>query len=137
VLYTDGFGEWFEALDEAQQDVVIARVDLLEATGPALGRPTVDTIAGSRHPNMKELRVSKGGAIRILFAFDPKRQAVLLLGGDKTGRWTAWYREAIPQADDLFDEYLRESGQVGEEVDGGGSEVQGAERPDQGRPGSG
>lgn len=71
VLYTDEFGAWFETLNEDQQDAVIARVELLEAEGPALGRPTVDTIASSRYPNMKELRVSKGGAIRILFAFDP------------------------------------------------------------------
>jgi hypothetical protein len=112
VLYTDDFGTWFESLTEDQQDAVIARVDLLEAEGPALGRPTVDTIAGSRHPNMKELRVSKRGAIRILFAFDPRRQAVLLVGGDKTGQWQAWYEEAIPLADDLFDEYLHETGQA-------------------------
>jgi hypothetical protein len=89
---------------------VIARVDLLEAEGPAVGRPTVDTIAGSRHPKMKELRVSKGGAIRTLFAFDP--HAVLLIGGDKAGQWHVWYEEAIPIADALFDEYLRETGQA-------------------------
>jgi hypothetical protein len=112
VLYTDAFGAWFETLTEDQQDAVIARVDLLEADGPALGRPTVDTIAGSRHSNMKELRVSKGGAIRILFAFDPRRQAVLLIGGDKAGQWHAWYGEAIPAADKLFDDYLRETGQA-------------------------
>jgi hypothetical protein len=112
VLYTDEFGAWFESLTEDQQVAVIARVDLLEAEGPALGRPTVDTIVGSRHPNMKELTVSKGGAIRILFAFDPRRQAVLLIGGDKTGQWHAWYEEAIPVADDLFDEYLRETNQA-------------------------
>ncbi|MGH9228426.1 MAG: type II toxin-antitoxin system RelE/ParE family toxin [Acidimicrobiales bacterium] len=112
VLYTDEFGAWFETLTEDQQDAVIARVDLLGAEGPALGRPTVDTIVGSRHPNMKELRVSKGGAIRILFAFDPRRQAVLLIGGDKAGQWQAWYEKAIPLADDLFDEYLRETGQA-------------------------
>jgi hypothetical protein len=112
VLYTDEFGAWFETLTEDQQDAVIARVDLLEAEGPALGRPTVDTIASSRHPNMKELRVSKGGAIRILFAFDPRRQAVLLIGGDKRGQWQAWYEKAIPLADDLFDDYLREAGQA-------------------------
>lgn len=70
VVYTDEFGVWFAQLDDEQQDAVIARVDLLESEGPALGRPTVDTIRGSRHPNMKELRVSKGGAIRVLFAFD-------------------------------------------------------------------
>lgn len=112
VVYTDEFGEWFGGLQEEQQDAVVARVELLEAEGPALGRPTVDTIEGSRHPNMKELRVSKGGAIRILFAFDPRRQAVLLLGGDKSGQWNAWYVEAIPRADDLFDEYLDETGQA-------------------------
>jgi len=107
VLYTDEFGAWFETLTEDQQDAVTARVELLEGAGPALGRPTVDTIVGSRHPNMKELRVSKGGAIRILFAFDPQRHAVLLVGGDKTGQWTSWYETAIPVADNLFDESLR------------------------------
>ena len=112
VVYTDQFGDWFRSMREEQQDAVIARVEILEMEGPALGRPTVDTIEGSRHSNMKELRVSKGGAIRILFAFDPKRQAVLLLGGDKTGRWNAWYAKAIPLADDLFDEYLAETGQA-------------------------
>ena len=112
VVYTDQFGVWFRSLREEQQDAVIARVEILEMEGPALGRPTVDTIEGSRHSNMKELRVSKGGAIRVLFAFDPQRQAVLLLGGDKTGRWNAWYVEAIPLADDLFDEYLAETGQA-------------------------
>lgn len=111
VLFTDEFGAWFEALSEDQQDAVVARVELLGSEGPALGRPTVDTIVGSRHPNMKELRVSKGGAIRVLFAFDPQRQAVLLIGGDKTGQWKVWYSEAIPVADDLFDEYLRDTGQ--------------------------
>jgi hypothetical protein len=111
VLYTDEFGTWFETLEEDQQDAVIARVELLETEGPSLGRPTVDTIVGARHPNMKELRVSKGGAIRILFAFDPRRQAVLLIGGDKTGQWSAWYDKAIPIADDLFDQYLDETGQ--------------------------
>jgi hypothetical protein len=72
-LYTDEFGTWYETLEDDQQDAVIARVELLETEGPWLGRPTVDTIVGARHPNMKELRVSKGGAIRILF--DPRRQA--------------------------------------------------------------
>lgn len=61
---------------------------------------------------MKELRVSAGGALRLLFAFDPARQAVLLLGGDKAGQWREWYADAIPRADDLFDAYLRDTGQV-------------------------
>lgn len=111
VLYTDEFGAWFGTLTEDQQDAVIARVELLETEGPALGRPTVDTIRGSRHPNMKELRASKGGAIRILFAFDPQRHAVLLVGGDKIGQWASWYETAIPAADNLFDEHLREPDQ--------------------------
>lgn len=112
IVYTDEFGVWFRTLTEDQQDAVIARVGLLESEGPALGRPTVDTIVGSRHPNMKELRVSKQGAIRILFAFDPQRQAVLLVGGDKTGQWVTWYETAIPLADDLFEAYLSETGQA-------------------------
>lgn len=71
-----------------------------------LGRPTVDTINGSAHNNMKELRASKGGALRVLFIFDPIRRAVLLLGGNKTGQWEQWYSQAIPVADALYDEYL-------------------------------
>lgn len=55
---------------------------------------------------MKELRISQAGALRILFAFDPRQMAILLLGGDKTGRWTEWYRSAVPLADDLYDEHL-------------------------------
>lgn len=57
---------------------------------------------------MKELRAAKGGALRVLFCFDPRRQAILLLGGDKTGAWSEWYEWAVPLADDLYDEYLRE-----------------------------
>lgn len=65
----------------------------------------MDSIKGSRHSNMKELR-SFGGHLRALFAFDPKRQAIVLLGGDKTGDWTGWYERNIPLADDLYDDYL-------------------------------
>lgn len=109
MLHTEVFSCWFETeLTQDQQDALIARVDLLKEHGPTLGRPTVDSIEHSRHQNMKELRVSKGGALRVLFAFDPLRQGVLLLGGDKTGQWEEWYRYAVPQADDLFDEHLEE-----------------------------
>jgi len=80
-------------------------MDLLATYGPALGRPAVDTIKGSRHPNMKELR-SFGGHLRALFAFDPLRRAIVLLGGDKAGDWSAWYERNVPHADDLYDEYL-------------------------------
>jgi hypothetical protein len=92
VLYTDEFGKWFEALAEKQQDAIIARVDLLEQHGPALGRPVVDTVAHSRHANMKELRVSAEGALRILFAFDPARRS----GGDD-GRQTVQRPERTSQ----------------------------------------
>jgi hypothetical protein len=68
----------------------------------------VDQISGSRYPYMKELRISKGGALRILFAFDPRRMAILLVGGDKSGRWERWYTEAIPLADTLYEQHLRE-----------------------------
>jgi hypothetical protein len=75
--------------------------------GPLLSRPFADTISGSRHANMKELRVQhQGRPYRILFAFDPRRCALLLLGGDKTGN-DRWYEEFVPVADSLFDEHLR------------------------------
>jgi hypothetical protein len=110
VVGTDEFAEWYGQLTDEQAGAVDARVDLLEATGPSLGRPTVETIKTSRHPNMKELRCSKDGVLRILFIFDPVRQAVLLLGGDKGegARWNDWYLTAVPRADDLYDEYLQE-----------------------------
>ena len=74
------------------------RIDLLGERGPDLGRPVVERIHASRHHNMKELRASKGGAPRTLFMFDPRRAVILLLGGDKTGEWDAWYEAAIPAA---------------------------------------
>jgi len=77
-------------------------------TGPDLGRPVVELIQTSRHHNMKELRVSKDGVLRVLFMFEPRRQVVFLLGGDKTGDWDGWYEWAIPEADDLYDTYLTE-----------------------------
>ena len=86
-------------------------MELLEERGPTLGRPLVDTIAGSRHKNMKELRPGSSGRteLRILFAFDPERQAILLVAGDKAGDWKGWYKRNIPAADDLFSEHLRRS----------------------------
>ena len=105
VEYTDQFGDWFWGLDEVAQDTVVAAVEILAERGPGLGRPLVDTIKGSRHANMKGLR-PRGGNLRILFAFDPSRMAILLIGGDKTGRWETWYQEFIPIADQLYDEHL-------------------------------
>jgi hypothetical protein len=110
ILYSEPFEEWWDDLTEPQQDALTARIELLKERGPNLGRPTVDRIESSRHQNMKELRASKDGALRVLFIFDPLRRAVFLLGGDKTGRWTEWYRTAVPIADDLYDEYLTAEG---------------------------
>ncbi len=106
---SDEFAAWYDSLNPQQMGAVDARVDLLEMAGPTLGRPVVDSIKTSRHHNMKELRCSKEGALRILFVFDPLRQALLLIGGDKSqdSDWNDWYQEAIPQADDLYDNYLR------------------------------
>lgn len=101
--------DWLEAQDSKVQQRVIAAATVLSQDGPQLGRPLVDSIEGSRHNNLKELRTSSNtiSAIRILFAFDPKRHAILLIAGNKAGNWKRWYRENIPKADDLFDEHLR------------------------------
>ena len=106
VEYTDEFESWWDQLSADEQERVAAAVELLEQHGPSLGRPIVDTLEGSRHPNMKELR-PRGGHIRVLFAFDPRRTAILLCGGDKSGLWSAWYAEAIPVADQLYEEHLQ------------------------------
>jgi hypothetical protein len=112
VEYTDEFGTWYEALSKEAQEEVVARVELLEQAGPALGRPLVDQVHQSRHANMKELRVPPG--IRVLFAFDPRRVGILLIGGDKSPEdpgspnWNRWYDHYVPIADDLYDTHLRE-----------------------------
>jgi len=108
VEYTDEFEQWWRDLTEEQQEALDDRVMLLAEHGPILKRPVVAETTSSRHPNMKELRVSKGGTLRVLFAFDPRRHAILLLGGDKSGQWEEWYRWAIPAADDLYDTHLQE-----------------------------
>ena len=103
VEYTDQFEIWWESLAEEDQDRIAAAVRLLASHGQSLGRPAVDQISGSRHANMKELRAR---TTRTLFAFDPRRTAILLLGGDKSGLWNRWYETAIPIADDLYDGHL-------------------------------
>lgn len=104
---TDEFAAWYEGLSEAQSESVDTAIQALELGGPALGRPFVDTLKGSRHSHMKELR-PRPGNLRIIFAFDPRQSAILLLGGDKTGQWNEWYRKTIPTADALYDAYLEE-----------------------------
>lgn len=83
---------WLLALDERSYEQVLAALEVLQERGPALGRPLVDTLTASRHRNMKELRPGSSGRseLRILFAFDPKRQAILLVAGDKAGDWQRW-----------------------------------------------
>lgn len=108
VEITDQFVEWWTDLTIEQQGAIGARIDLLAQDGPSLGRPAVERILSSRRHNMKELRASEGGALRVLFMFDPRRQVILLLGGDKSGEWDCWYQWAVPAADDLYDEYLEE-----------------------------
>lgn len=97
--------DWIQALDEASHTRVVAAIDLLAEHGPGLGRPLVDTISGSKIANLKELRP---GTVRILFAFDPWRSSILLVAGDKAGRWNAWYQDAIPMAEQRYETYLKE-----------------------------
>lgn len=101
--------DWLDEADLDTFDQVIAAIRLLGDHGPGLGRPLVDSIVGSRHKNMKELRPGSSGRseVRILFAFDPTRRAIMLLAGDKHGAWQKWYRKNIPIADDRYDEHLK------------------------------
>lgn len=100
--------KWWKTLDENEQVSIAASVLVLEEEGPNLGRPHVDTIEGSRHTNMKELRTQHGGRpLRTFFAFDPRRAAILLIGGDKTGD-KRFYDRLVPVADDLYDVHLEE-----------------------------
>jgi hypothetical protein len=108
VLFHDAFHAEILALDEDLQDELLAHARLLEEFGPNLGRPTVDGLKGSKHPNMKELRFGwQRGVWRVAFAFDPKRQAILLVGGDKGGAdQRRFYKRLIAVADGRFDEHL-------------------------------
>ena len=104
--------EWYLSIcqnDPETADLIEQAVDLLATEGPSLGRPLVDRIKGSKYHNMKELRPASAGAteVRILFAFDPGREAIFLVAGDKSGKWEGWYREAIPLADGRYAEHLK------------------------------
>jgi hypothetical protein len=98
---------WAQSLDQSDAQALLAAVRVLRDAGPSLGRPLVDTIKTSRYPNMKELRPGSTGRseIRVLFAFDKERMAILLVGGDKSDNWTAWYDRNIPIADDRFEQH--------------------------------
>jgi hypothetical protein len=108
VLFHDAFDAEFEALVDELQDELLAHAKLLAAFGPDLGRPTVDTLKGSRHTNMKELRFSWNGQVwRVAFAFDPQRQAILLVGGDKGGAdQRRFYKRLLTVADARYDDHL-------------------------------
>jgi hypothetical protein len=107
-LTTSGFDEWFSKLADEVQVEVTAAVNVLKLVGPTLGRPLVDTLSGSKHANMKELRVRKHGQIiRIAFAFDPSQSAILLTAGAKQGvSQKRFYKQLIARADALFDAHL-------------------------------
>ena len=112
VELTEEAAAWYMGLGDADANRIAASFDELERRGPALGRPFVDSVKGSRHHNMKELR-SIGGHLRALFAFDPRRHAIVLLGGDKAGDWRGWYARNIPIADNLYHRHLRSLGGEG------------------------
>jgi len=106
VEYTDEFGEWWETLREEEQSDIDAYVRELERRGPTLPFPYSSDVKGSRHGEMRELRVQSGGKpIRIFYAFDPKRTAILLVGGRKSGR-KRFYDQTVTVADRLYDKHL-------------------------------
>ena len=106
VEFTDEFEGWWNSLTEAEQISIAASVELLEDLGPKLSYPHTSGLSSSRHPHMRELRTQHAGRpYRTLFAFDPRRCAILLIGGDKTGD-NRWYERNIPLADRLYDEHL-------------------------------
>ncbi len=110
---TDGFAEWFTDLTDDEQVSVGRIVDLLVDHGPSLPFPYSSGVESSRHHHMRELRVQhQGRPYRVLYAFDPRRAAILLLGGDKTGD-NRWYEVNVPKADVAYDEHLQELEQEG------------------------
>ncbi len=104
---TDTFDKWFEAMDETDRINVLAALRVLEERGPLLSRPYADTVYGSRHRNMKELRIqSKGLPLRAFFAFDSRRHAIMLCGGGKVGNEKRFYQTMIPIADREYSAHL-------------------------------
>ncbi len=106
VEFVDEFGEWWDTLTAEEQDSIDFSVRLLEEYGPTLGHPHTSKVTTSRHSHMRELRVQhEGRPYRVLYAFDPRRAAIMLLGGDKTGN-DRWYAENVPVADQRYDAHL-------------------------------
>jgi len=108
VEITDAFDDWWQKLTEQEQDDVTAVVELLGERGPHLPFPHSSGIEGSRFSHMRELRIqSHGDPIRVFYAFDPRRVAVLLIGGIKTGKEKRFYKEYVRRADTLYEEHLK------------------------------
>jgi hypothetical protein len=101
---TDEFADWFGGLSRGDKVRVEGAVESLEEKGPGLGRPWVDSLNGTK---VKEL-IPRGGYIRVLFRFDPRKTGVLLIGGDKEDQWDRWYKKKIPEAEKLYETYLEE-----------------------------
>ena len=107
VEYSDEFDTWWEDLTEDEHESIVAIIMLLEQKGPLLPFPYSSGISGSKHSRMRELRIQhRGEPYRILYAFDPRRVALLLIGGNKTGD-DRWYEKFVPLADRIYDEHLR------------------------------
>jgi hypothetical protein len=104
---TDEFQTWFSGLTPFERISVAAKIELLIEKGPSLGRPHADTLQGSKIANLKEFIIQHcGDPYRVIFVFDPRRTAILLLGGQKADK--KWYKTAIPQAEKIYDQYLKE-----------------------------
>jgi hypothetical protein len=117
VEYTDEFGAWWQGLTEAEQVSVAASVTLLEERGPQLGHPHSSLVHGAKVGHMRELRTQHAGRpLRTLYAFDPRRHAILLIGGYKTGN-SRWYEVFVPKADILYETHLQELRNEGQ-IDG-------------------
>lgn len=115
LIYLDYYENWLNDQEEELQDEAFAQLEVLKQFGPTLGRPRVDTLKDSNLANLKELRfLFKGAPIRILFAFDPKQQGMIMLGGDKTGD-KRWYKTNIPIAEKLYAEHLEKQRKDDEE----------------------
>jgi hypothetical protein len=112
IVLLDEVETWLLEVDDGTYDLVAAAIDKLEQDGPTLGRPLVDKIKGSTLHNLKELRPGSAGTseVRILFIFDPARRAVLLVAGDKSGRWQDWYDEAVPVAEKRYERWMESEG---------------------------
>ena len=121
VLFHEDFEHEFQVLPEPLQDELLAHAKLLAEFGPNLGRPTVDTLNGSQHANMKELRFSWSNQVwRVAFAFDPQRQAILLVGGDKGGAdQRRFYKRLLATADERYESHLADLPQPTKESSNG------------------